>query len=78
MASSSEHFIVFDGKVQETLLHVKKCINFLCKQIADLQSRVFEINGLHVTFYFEELPNEMKTLAMLGGNPGSMEIESRL
>lgn len=67
VASRSEHFIVFDGKVQETSLHVKKCINFLCKQIADLQSRVFEINDLHVTFHFEELPNEMKMLAMLGG-----------
>ena len=31
------------------------------------QGKVFEINGLSVTFSFEELPNDMKMLAMLGG-----------
>ena len=35
--------------------------------MADLQGKVFEINGLSVTFSFEEIPNDMKMLAMLGG-----------
>ena len=26
-----------------------------------------KINGLHVSFYFEELPDDMKMLAMLAG-----------
>ena len=32
-----------------------------------MEGRIFEINGLHVAFHFEELPNNMKMLAMLGG-----------
>ena len=42
----------------------------VCKQIVDLEGCIFEINGLHVSFHFEELPNDMKMqamLAMLGG-----------
>ncbi|XP_028404832.1 uncharacterized protein LOC114527403 [Dendronephthya gigantea] len=35
--------------------------------MADLQGKIFEINGLSVTFSFEEIPNDMKMLAMLGG-----------
>ena len=35
--------------------------------IADLDGKVFEINGLHVNFRFQELPNDMKMLATLGG-----------
>ena len=47
-------------------LVVKKYVLATCKQMADLQGNVFEINGLSVTFSFEE-PNDMKMLAMLGG-----------
>ena len=67
MASSSDDFLVFGGNVEETSLIVKKYVNFVCKQIKDLKGCVFEINGLHVSFYFEELPNDMKILAMLAG-----------
>lgn len=67
VASSSDDFLVFGGDVEETSLIVKKYVNFVCKQIKDLKGCVFEINGLHVSFYFEELPNDMKMLAMLAG-----------
>ena len=45
---------------------VKKYVLATCKQMADLQGKVFEIDGLSVTFSLEELPNDMKMLAMLG------------
>ena len=67
MASNSDIFLVFGGNVEETSPVVKKYINSVCKQIADLEGRTLEINGLHVSFHFEELPNDMKMLAMLGG-----------
>ena len=35
--------------------------------MADLEGKVFNINDLLVTFKFQELPNDMKTLATLGG-----------
>ena len=46
---------------------VKKYVQAACKQIVDLEGKVFKINDLHVTFGFKELPNDMKMLAMLGG-----------
>lgn len=39
----------------------------MCKQMADLKGKVFVINVLSVTFSFDEFPNDMKMLAMLGG-----------
>ena len=66
-ASNSDNFLAFGGNVQETSPRVKKYINSLCKQIVDLERRIFEINGLHVSFHFEELPNGMKMLDILGG-----------
>ena len=67
VASNSDNFLVFGGNVEETSPIVKRYINSVCKQIVDLEGRIFEINGLHVSFHFEELPNDMKMLAMLGG-----------
>ena len=46
---------------------VKKYVQAACKQIVDLEGKVFKINDLHVTFGFKELPNDMKMPAMLGG-----------
>ena len=42
-------------------------LSVLCKEIAEIEGKLFEIEGLHVSFKFAELPNEMKMLAMLGG-----------
>ena len=39
----------------------------MCKEICEIEKQVFEIEGLHVTFQCAELPNDMKMLAMLGG-----------
>ena len=46
---------------------MEKYVQLLCQEIADLEGKVFEIKGLKVTFKFEEVPNDMKMLAMLGG-----------
>lgn len=67
VASSSDNFLVFGANVEESSVVVRKYVQSVYKQILDLQGRVYEINGLHVTFRFEELPNDMKMLAMLAG-----------
>ena len=46
---------------------VKKYVQLLCQEITNLEGKVFEIEGLKVTFKFEEVPNDMKMVAMLGG-----------
>ena len=66
VVSSSDNFLVFGANCQETSMVFKKYVLATCKQMADLQGKVFEINGLFVTFSFED-PNDMKMLAMLGG-----------
>lgn len=37
----------------------------LCQEIADSQRKIFDIEGIKVSVKFEELLNDMKTLAML-------------
>lgn len=59
VASNSDNFLTFGANCEESSLLV-------CKQIADLEGKVFRIDGLDVTFQFQELPNDMKMLAMLG------------
>ena len=66
MGSNSDNFLIFGGNLQETSSIVKKYITLVCKQIVDLKGHIFEINGLHVSFHFEELPNDMKMLARWG------------
>ena len=66
VASSNDNFIIFGGNCEETSLVHKYC-QFLCKEICEIENKVFEIEGLHVTFKYAELPNDMKMLAMLGG-----------
>lgn len=39
----------------------------VCKQISDLEGKVFDVDGIYVTFKFSELPNDMKMLALLAG-----------
>ena len=67
VAASSDNFLVFGANVWETSPIVTKYLNSVCKQIVDLDGRIFEINGLQVSFHFEELPNDKKMLAMLCG-----------
>ena len=67
VASSSDNFLVFGANCEETSRLVSRYVQSVYKQIHDLVGKVFEINGIHVTFKFKELPNDMKMLAMLGG-----------
>lgn len=67
VASSNDNFIIFGGNCEETSLVVRKYCQFLCNEISEIEKKVFEIEGLPVTFKCAELPNDMKMLAMLGG-----------
>ena len=67
VASNSDNFLVFGSNCEETSKLVKGYVQSVYKQIHDLVGKVFEINGLHVTFQFQEFPNDMKMLAMLAG-----------
>ena len=66
-ASSSDNFLVFGGNCKETSLVIMKYVKAMCHQMASLEGKIFEIDGVHITFKLEELPNDMKMLAMLGG-----------
>ena len=65
--SSNDNFIVFGANCQETSPVVKKYVNSAVRQIVDLEGKIFEIEGLSVTFQIKELPNDMKMIAMLAG-----------
>ena len=58
---------MFGANVEETSAVVGKYVQHLFKQIIDYQGKVIQINGLHMSFRFEELPNDMRRLAMLSG-----------
>ena len=46
---------------------VQNYVKYACKQMKDLEGKVFAIGGFHVTFKFKELPNDIKMLATLAG-----------
>ena len=72
--SSNDNFIVFGANCHETSPVVKKYVNSAVRQIIDLEGKIFEIEGLSVTFQIKELPNDMKMIAMLAGTMGTMEV----
>lgn len=68
VASSSDNFLVFGANCEsESCGVVQNYVKYACKQMKDLEGKVFAIGGFHVTFKFEELPNDMKMLATLAG-----------
>lgn len=67
VASNNENVVIFGANCEESCSVVKKYVQFLCQEIADLQGKVFDIEGIKVSFKFSELPNDMKMLAMLAG-----------
>lgn len=67
VASSSDNFLVFGANCDENSLLVKSYVADVCKQISDIEGKVYVLDEFHVSFHFEELPNDMKMLAMLGG-----------
>ena len=71
---SNDNFIVFGANCQETSPVVKKYVNSAVRQIVELEGKIFEIEGLSVTFQIKELPNDMKMIAMLAGTMGTMEV----
>ena len=66
VASSSDN-LVFGTNCEETSKLVTGYVQSVYKQIHDLVGKVFEINGLHVTFQFQEFPDDMKMLSMHAG-----------
>lgn len=58
-ASCSDNFLVFGANVEESSVIVRRYVQSVCKQIVDLEGKIYEIIDLHVTFHFEELPNDM-------------------
>ncbi|CAB4005598.1 Hypothetical predicted protein, partial [Paramuricea clavata] len=67
VASNSDNVLVFGANCEETSKLVKGYVQSVYKKIHDLVGKVFEINSLHVTFQFQEFPNDMKMLTMLAG-----------
>ena len=66
VASSSDNFLVFGANCEsESCGVVQNYVKYACKQMKDLEGKVFAIDGFHVTFKFQELPNDMKMLATL-------------
>ena len=67
VASSSDNFLIFGANCQESSLVVRRYVQDMCYQMAYLEGKIIEIDGLQVTFKLQELPNDMKMLAMLAG-----------
>ena len=68
VASSSDNFLVFGANCEsESCGVVQNYVKYACKQMKGLEGKVFDIDGFHVTFKFQELPNDMKMLATLAG-----------
>ena len=60
VASSSDNFLVFGASCEsESCGVVQNYVKYACKQMKDLEERVFAIGGFHVTFKFKELPNDI-------------------
>lgn len=64
VATSNENFVIFGANCEESSSVVKRFVQ-LCQEIADSQRKIFDIEGIKVSVKFEELLNDMKTLAML-------------
>ena len=66
--SSSDNFLVFGANCEsECSGVVQNYVKYACKQMKELEGKVFAIGGFHVTFKFKELSNDMKMLATLAG-----------
>ena len=66
VASSADNFLTFGANCEsESCAVVRNYVKSVCKQISDIEGKVFDVDGIHVTFKFSELPNDMKMLALL-------------
>lgn len=53
VASSNENFVIFGANCEESSSVVKRFVQFLCQEIADLQGKIFDIEGIKVYIKFE-------------------------
>ena len=67
MASSYDNFLIFGANCDESSPGSKKYVRSLLPQLAELERAEFEFEGIKYRFRLEELPNDMKILAMLAG-----------
>ena len=65
--ASSYNFLIFSANCDESSPVTKKYVRSLWPQIAELERAKFEFEGIKFRFKLEELPNDMKMLAMLAG-----------
>jgi hypothetical protein len=69
--SSEDNFLIFGANCPETCDAVKA---YVCKLLTDIQymeTNVFKVNDINVKFTFSELPNDMKMLCFLAGEPSN-------
>lgn len=67
VASSYDNFLIFGSNCDESSPVTKKYVRSLLPQIAELEREEFEFQGIKCRFKLEELPNDMKMIAMLAG-----------
>ena len=68
VASSAYNFLTFGANCEsESCAVVQNYVKSVCKQISDIEGKVFDVDGIHVTFKFSEMPNDIKMLALLAG-----------
>ena len=58
---------IFGANCNESSSVTKKYVRSLLPQIAELERGEYEFEGIKFRFKLEELPNDMKMLAMLAG-----------
>ena len=67
MASSYDNFLIFGGSCDESSPVTKKYVRSFLPQLAEFERAEYEFDGIKYRFKLEELPNDMKMLAMLAG-----------
>ena len=67
VASSYDNFLIFGANCDESSPVTKKYVRSLLPQLAELERAAYEFEGIKYRFKLEELPNDMKMLAMLAG-----------
>ena len=67
VASSYDNFLIFGANCDESSPVVKKYVRSLLPQLSELERTEYEFEDFKYRFKLEELPNDMKMLAMLAG-----------
>ena len=67
VASSYDNFLIFGANCDESSPVTKKYVRSLLPQLAGLERAECEFEGIKCRFKLEELPNDMKMLAILAG-----------